>query len=136
MQYIHLNATGELPDISALRPSKAVVLAEEAVSTARQAEISRWLVQSGCLYMMAWGEACSLWQDTVHQANLANFADDIVPDDQLVITTCHEDESLRDVFWFAKYTAMHPCYPGLHKLILHLSPAQREQEILDEYHAV
>ncbi len=43
----------DLPEVSANAPFKAVVVIEESVSPERRAEISKWLVQSGCIYMMA-----------------------------------------------------------------------------------
>jgi hypothetical protein len=71
MNYLHLTASGRLPDISALRPFKTVVIVEETVTADRQAAISQWLVESGCRYMMAWGADCRSWDQSMTQANAA-----------------------------------------------------------------
>lgn len=133
MDYLQLTSSSELPDISALRPFKAVVIVEDAVSSDRQAAISRWLVESGCLYVMAWGIDCGEWESSVELANFEAFDFDEIPDDCVVMTTWHEGESLKDVFWFSKHSAMHPCRQLQSILLLHLSPTGREQEMSNEY---
>lgn len=67
------------PAIAALAPFRAVVIAEQSVTPAWQSLISDWLVHSGCLYMMAWGQDCSSWDDSVDLANLKFFAFGEVP---------------------------------------------------------
>lgn len=133
MVYVRLTPASQLPDLAALRPYKAVVIVEETVTPARQAEISRWLIASGCVYMMAWGEDSASWEESVDHANLAAFEFGEIPDDCLVITTQHGHESLREVFWFSKHTAMHPCFPLHNIVLLHLSPDEREKEFRAAY---
>jgi hypothetical protein len=139
VDYLLLTTSTELPDISALHPFKAVVIVEDTVTPDRQAEISQWLVDEGCLYMMAWGEACRSWEESVDLANLETFDFGEIPDDRLIVTTWHADESLKDVFWFAKHTAMHPCFPLNKTVLLHLAPMApmaskaREKELTDEF---
>lgn len=136
MNYIQVTASTELPDLSELRPFKALVIVEDAVTPERQAVISRWLVDSGCLYMMAWGEDCASWQESVDRANIETFNSGEIPDDCVVITTSHEDELLKQVFWFSKHTAMHPCFELDNTLLLHLTTVTREQELTDTYNGV
>lgn len=133
MQYIQLISSNELPDISDLRPFKAVVIAEDTVTSDRQAAICQWLVESGCLYMMAWGQDCGSWDDAVNHANIEAFDSEEIPDDCVVITTRHEDESLKEAFWFSKYSAIHPCFRIENTVLLHLSPIGREQELGEKY---
>jgi hypothetical protein len=133
MQYLHLAPSDALPDLSGLRPFKAVVIIATPVRTARQATISQWLVQSGCLYMMAWGDGGASWEQSIQRANREAFSTPEIPDESLVITTGHKVEPLKDVFWFAKHTAMHPCCKLDHVLLLHLSMVEREQELCAEY---
>lgn len=130
--YLQLSASSELPEFSS-PPFKAVVIAEDSVSPKRRAEISRWLVESGCLYVTVWGTESSAWNDAVNLINLESFGFEKIPDDRLVITTCHERESLSEAFWFSKYSAMHPCAELSDTVLLHLSAAEREQEIRDQY---
>ena len=133
MKYVQLTSSSDLPDISSLRPFKAVVIVEDAVPPDRQAAICRWLVDSGCVYMMAWGERCSTWGESAELANRAIFDSGEIPDDRVVITTWHADEPLKEVFWFSKYTAMHPCFPLDNTVLLHLSPLEREHELSAEF---
>ena len=45
----------------------------------------------------------------------------------------HEDESLSEVFWFSKHTAMHPCSMLENVVLLHLASAEKAQELTAEY---
>jgi hypothetical protein len=112
---------------------KAVVAVEATVTPQWQSLVSDWLVQSGCLYMMAWGQGCSSWDDSVDIANLERFNFAEIPDDQFVMTTWHSDEPLTEVFWFSKYTASHPTVELRHTLLLHISSENREREFLQSY---
>jgi hypothetical protein len=133
MQYLQLTPSGKLPDISGLRPYKAVIIIEAIATPTQQAHISQWLVESGCLYMMAWGDNCASWDKSVQLANREAFVTPEIPDTALVITTWHEDELLKDVFWFAKYTATHPCCKLDNALLLHLAATENEQKIGAQY---
>ena len=133
MRYLHLTSKVVLPEIGSLRPFKAVVIVEEDVTDERRREISRWLVASGCVYAMAWGKDCSAWDDSIDWANVDAFESSEIPDDCLVITTWHEKESLIDVFWFSKHTAMHPCHTLDNVLLLHLATHEREADIVAQY---
>jgi hypothetical protein len=135
MQYIQLTPTTEPPDVSALSPFKAVVIIEDVVTPERRLGISRWLVESGCLYVMARGPDSDSWHDSVQTANVAAFDVDEIPDDRLIIATSHGDEPLDEVFWFSKYTAMHP-WPTLETVLLvDLATAGRERELCEAYEA-
>jgi hypothetical protein len=129
MKYLQLTPSGKLPDISGLRPYMAVIIIEAIATPTQQAHISQWLVESGCLYMMAWGDNCASWDKSVQLANREAFTTPEIPDTALVITTSHEGELLKDVFWFAKYTATHPCFRLDNALLLHLAATENEQKI-------
>jgi len=138
MHYIRLTSAVALPDISGQRPFKAIVivddtLADEPMAREQQTIVSKWLVAAGCLYLMSWGKGCSSWNDSVNLANLEAFQFGEIPDDQLVVTTSHANEALRDVYWYSKYTAMHPCFSLDHTVLLHLSSVDREDEFRAEY---
>src|SRR5215213_4311350 len=105
--YVRVAPEGDMPDVAA-SPARVVVIAESAVSPFWQARVSTWLARSGCLYMMAWGENCSSWDDSVDVANLEEFNFGEIPDDRFIMTTWHTDEPLREVFWFSKHNATHP----------------------------
>ncbi len=71
-RYIRLSEGDPLPDLSALRAFKALLIVDEEPSADWQNSVSAWLVDQGCLYMMAWGKDCSSWDTSVDDANLAN----------------------------------------------------------------
>ncbi|MDA1323627.1 MAG: hypothetical protein O3C34_02675 [Proteobacteria bacterium] len=63
-RYVRLRDGSTLPDVSDLKPFKAIVVLEAQTTLAWQKMASTWLVKSGCLYMMAWGEDCGSWDDS------------------------------------------------------------------------
>lgn len=120
LRYVQVQDGEPLPDVGDLKPFKAIVVVENRPSYAWQGRASSWLVDSGCLYMMAWGDDCESWDDSVDLANLEAFDFDDIPDEESVMTTWHESESLEDVFRFAKTLAHHPEVALDNVLILHV----------------
>ena len=133
LKYIQLDPGNDLPDISDLRPFKAIVVIEDEVPQIWQWEVSRWLVQSGCSYMMAWGKECGSWEESVDEANQEAFNYEDVPPEQVVMTTCHEDEELSEVFWFAKHRAFHPSNDLGNTVILHISGEAKKDDLQSLY---
>jgi hypothetical protein len=130
--YLLIRPGEELPDITKLKPFLSILVSQETVDPAWREAVSKWLVKSGCTYMLAWGEECSAWEDAVDLANIEQFNFGEIPEDELVVTTMHENESLIDVFRFAK-TAEHACVEFSNTLILHLSFQNTETEFLIQY---
>jgi hypothetical protein len=131
VQYLHLLPAADMPKFSAAGPFKAIVVVDQAIEPERRDAICRWLAETGCLYMMAWGTNCGDWVTATEQANRAKLADDEdIPSEQLTIATAHENDALKDVFWFAKYTAMHPCHVLDNTIVLHLAATAREEELI------
>jgi hypothetical protein len=126
LEFLRITEDGSLPAPKTEAPYKCVIVVEAEVSPARQMEISRWLVSSGCLYMMAWGIGCSSWDDSVDLANLEQFGFEDTPDKSFVMTTWHESESLREVFEFSR---LHVELTRL--LILQVNGIDRKQELLE-----
>lgn len=136
IRYLRLRTGDPLPDIRDLSPFKAIVIIDGLVDPQWQADTSRWLADSGCRFMMAWGNCCSSWDDSVDIANIEQFdASDISADD-FILTTWHEDEPLRDVFEFAKFAAHHPTVTMPSLLLLHISAVDRRDEFEALYEAV
>jgi len=121
MKYIYLAPEVELPEISYLEPFKAIVVVDSVVSSKWQAQVSSWLVDSGCRYMMAWGTDCSSWDDSVDFASLEAFNFQDTPEDRFVMTTWHSDDPLEEVFSYAKYSAQHPVLELKHLVIVHIT---------------
>ena len=128
LHYFRLGKSTELPDLSHYSPFKAVISAEEAPTADRQREISRWLVAAGCRYVLACGENCGSWCDSVREANLAVYDIDTMDERDFVMTTGHPHESLRAVFWYAKKMAKHPKMALENCVVLHLGNQNRAAE--------
>jgi hypothetical protein len=135
IEYLRLTTQTPLPNIQHLRPFKAVVIVEIPVDSDWQWQVSQWLVASGCLYMMAWGFECSSWDDAVDWANLEMFNYGNIPDNAFVMTTWHEKQSLKNVLWFAKYTAIHPDVSLQNTLLLAIS-CNNNKKILELYNII
>ena len=133
LTYLQLPPGSEAPALEHLSPFLAIVLAEEEVTELWQAEISRWLVASGCRYLLAWGRDCEAWHDMVEDAALKAFDYEDVPEEHKVIATWHEDEDREEVFWFAKHRASHPGHSFKATVILDISARNRKDEIEAEY---
>ncbi len=85
--------------------------------------------------MMAWGIESSSWDDSVDVANLTVTGSDDVPNDQVVMTTWHDDEPLAETFWYAGFTAHHPTVSLDRVAIIDIGPTNREAEMLEAYAA-
>ncbi|MCU7842060.1 MAG: hypothetical protein KZQ82_00025 [Candidatus Thiodiazotropha sp. (ex Lucinoma annulata)] len=133
MKYLHLQPEQTLPKWPDLRPYQAVVVIEEKVSSEWQEEVSEWLVETGCLYMMAWGLNCSSWDDSVDMANLKKFNYEKVPESEFVLTTWHENEPLKEVFFYSKNNAIHPVVGVLDPVIVHISKQDMSNAHIAEY---
>ena len=133
IQYIQLYTDSKLPDILELKPFRSVLIIEDLVAEEWQLKVSDWLVASGCLYMMAWGKNCSSWDGSVDLANLKEFSNEEIPDDKLVMTTWHENEPLKDVYFFSKHSATHPEVKIDNTLLLHISRGNKEKDFLIDY---
>lgn len=132
VSYLHLppgeNAAAMLP----AAPFIAVIVSTQPVEASWQSTVSHWLVENRCLYACSWGVGAEAWHDSIDWANLK--ADDFnVTEASHVLTTCHDEESLDEVFWFAGHAAHHGVITLEHVLILDISPEAREAEVLSRY---
>jgi hypothetical protein len=131
--YLHLKPGDDPPPVADIAPFKAVIIIEDDVTIQWRDRVSDWLVQSGCLYMMAWGRDCSIWDDSVDWASLEMHNYEEIPDENLVITTWHDQDTLEDVFLFSAHTAQHPVKDLGNTLIVDIGPNAREASILSLY---
>ena len=128
-----LMASGASPPDIGGQPFRAVIVIEDEVTDEWRDLVSKWLVGSGCLYMMAWGQGCTKWDDSVDHANLAEFDWGDIPDDKFVMTTWHESEALEETFWFAKFSAFHPTVSLPRLVIVHVANEGRCDELVKLY---
>lgn len=131
--YLHIRPGGSLPNVGHLSPFRAVVVVDAVVTSEWQALVSDWLVQSGCLYMLAWGRECSSWDDSVDFANLEQFDFEDVPSERFVMTTWHADVPLAGVFAFCKHHASHPSVSIHNTLVVHIADDGDELRIVTAY---
>ncbi len=132
--YFHMSPETPCPEIIAM-PSRFIVVIEADVSRAWRKLVSDWIVASGCLYMMAWGRDCSSWDDSVDWSNIDRFDEKPIPNDEFVITTWHERETLAEVFCFAKTMAAHRFVELDRTVILDISVTRRKDKLLGIYNA-
>ncbi len=115
------------------KPYTALVIIDANVTNDWRNEVSAWLVDTGCLVMMAWGNDCSLWDDAVDWANLEKFSYE-VPDGETISTTWHENEDIIDVFHAARFNIFaFDERTNERLLILDINDAPRETEIRKLY---
>lgn len=133
VHYLHLLPGGQLPLVSHFLPSRMVVIAEMDVAPAWRALVSSWLVRSGCLCMMAWGERCDLWDDVVDWTLLEEFGFGDIPAERFVMTSWHEGQTLDEVFAYCKQLALFDSVPLAQTVLLHVAKQSAEQQIMDVY---
>lgn len=131
--YLHLVPGAALPDLSRFAPFRAVVMVDAKLTVSWQMQVSDWLVDSGCLHVMAWGRDASLWDHSVAMANLAQCGFGPIPKESQVVTMSHEVESLGEVLWFCKNCANHPVVALQHTVLIEISDLGDEGMVLRAY---
>lgn len=132
LQYLHLRPDEAPPPVGS-RPSRAVIVSDVEVTQDWRNRIAQWLLQSGCLYVVAWGVECEVWHDTVDWTNLEAFDFGDIPDEKFVMTTWHPDEPLSEALWFAGQCAFHPHVKLDETAIIHITNEAEEAGMLDAY---
>lgn len=132
LQYLHLRPDQAPPELTS-RPFRAVIVSDAEVTQDWRNRIAEWLLESGCLYVVAWGVECEVWHDTVDWTNLEAFDYGDIPDDKFVMTTWHTDEQLAEALWFAGQCASHPDVELDETVIIHIGNEAREAGMLETY---
>jgi hypothetical protein len=133
LKYLHLSPSSELSALEGLRQFKAVIVVEADVHETMMWDVSRWLIESGCLYALAWGKDCDQWREAIDDAAQEAVNYEEMPEAKRVFVTAHEDEELEEAFWFAQHRAVHPAHDLNTTLILHLADAPRREELEAAY---
>ncbi|WP_337827288.1 DUF7684 family protein [Pseudonocardia sp. TMWB2A] len=136
IEYHCIKEAGDLPKLGFSEPFKAGIIADIAVDPDRQTQVAEWLYSSGCRYTCAWGVEASSWELASDFAYLeaSNFED--TPDSQFCLTTCHEGEPLREMFYFLKYLSGY--YDGSFNndvVLIHISDFERT-DLIQEYEMI
>ena len=134
MNYICLPPESNPPSIPSV-PSRFLVIADVTTSAPWIENVCRWIVASGCLYMMAWGRNGMRWEGFVDRINDDEFAGREVPMNRFIFTTTDypDHTSLSEFFSLAKITATHPDVKLVRTVILHISAMNRHKELLWQY---
>ncbi len=128
MKYIWLGEADNLPDIGEFSPFKTLLSIDETASTARQHEISTWLVRMGARHVTIRGEDCLSWKESIRHANLEMVSLDDMQPEQFVMITTHPHEGLRSVFRQVSKHASHTHVDLNITIIIHLSEQSSENE--------
>lgn len=87
-----------------------VVACDPTLMPDKQADISTQLVAKDCRYVLAWGIDSSSWDDSVDMAFIATDPEFNPPNDRMVMTTWHDNETIDDVVWFALMNTNFDCH--------------------------
>jgi hypothetical protein len=129
-RYLRLEPEAVLPALDPHRAFLALVIIRDEVTPDWQWAVSKWLVESGCLNMAAWGIECSSWDDSVDFANLEEFSYGDIPEDRFVMTSWHEHDTLDEVIEFVKHSPVHPMIVLTEALIIDISREDHEAEVI------
>jgi len=124
VKYVQLSPGSAPPPLESHAFLAIFVIAEKVDDEWRE-KICRWVVDEGCLFMMAWGVDCVLWHDAVDQANIEDFPDSDIPWDRFVMTTWHPRETLQKAFRFAHVAASHPEVDFLRPILIDICSEDR-----------
>jgi len=135
VRYLHLPAGSEPPVIGQDGPFRAVVVIEQTVEQGWRDRMGGWLVRSGCLFAMTWGQEAEVWHDSVDWALMKLHDFNAIPDDKHVMTSWHDDEPLVEVFWFSDHCAWHATVDLVDTWIIDIHADNREALMLADYAA-
>ncbi len=132
LKYVHLSPSETPPQLTC-EPFRALIVSEVEVTQEWRDRIAKWLLESGCLYVIAWGVECENWHDTVDWTNLEEFDFGDIPDSKFVMTTWHTNDPLFEAMWFAGQCAFHADVELTETVIVHVAAEPRQAELLENY---
>ena len=121
MEYLALPSAAPPPVLQRDAPFKAILIADIPCDLDRQYQLSDWLLAAGCRYVMVTGRYSEGWTQMLDATNLARFNFETMPDAEVVIATDHPGDMLTDIFWFSRYSAMHPLTELKELVCVHLT---------------
>lgn len=123
--YLHLSPGAAPPPWTGPAPFKAVLVLDTPADAVWRTAIAAWLARSGCRYALAWGIDCEAWHDAIDDDAIAAFPGE-PRDDDLIMTTWHDDEPLEEVAHFTAHAAQHPSLDLPATLVVHVAAAPDE----------
>ncbi|MEM9840670.1 MAG: hypothetical protein AAF830_16155 [Pseudomonadota bacterium] len=133
--YLHLKAGEALPLSPFDGEYICVLILEESASSDWRSEVSDWLVDTGCINVMAWGSSSSSWRDSISDGCLDDEDPTDLAEADAPLVTWYDDETLEEVFRQAKQNLMHPGADNAAVLLLDVSPVVRFKDMLDRFDA-
>lgn len=130
VEYKHLKPESSLPVLKVSGYFKAAVIIEANCSEEWRNTVSDWLVKTGCKYMCAWGLECSKWDDAVDWSSIALCGES---EEEFVMTTWHENDSLKEFFEFVKTSAIHSCHELEECIIVHIAEQSNYEAVVNEF---
>lgn len=113
-------------------PYPCLIWSEMETSSDFKLELSKKLIKTDCRYIVAGGIECSLWDDAGDFAFIASNDDYDPPDEQFVMTSWHEGESLVEVVRFFALNTNFDRHDFRHFLIVHIGESQEmEFELIE-----
>lgn len=76
-----------------------IYIADENISNEEQESLSNQIVTSGCRYAVCTGYNSSNWDNSIDMADIKRNGGEVL-DENLVLTTWHDNESLEDIVFF------------------------------------
>jgi len=103
---------------------------DPSVTPEEQYSQSRELVAAGCKFALCAGINASSWHDAIDDAYLATDENYSPPDETMIMTTWHENESLAEVMWVALHCTDFDDHHFRKLLVLLVGPDSKvEQEV-------
>jgi hypothetical protein len=98
MYLLAVDSPDQISDLALDSPHFGVLLAWNCASESPEVllRIARKLISLGGVYFCCWGDGCELLHDSIDQVAMEVDA----RSDPVIMTTWHDDESLREVLWF------------------------------------
>ena len=127
--YVHLPPQSPLPALNPER-CKVVLLARQPADLQWEKVVAEWVLEQQCFYFMAWGVDCSGWEWLVDFAFIKSLGENPLTDENLILTTSHNGESLQEVLWYCEICAAHPIWPLHRTLILDIGGRDEREEVL------
>ncbi len=126
------NSDLHIPDH--LSAFKCLIVVERDIPAEFRARVSEQLVRAGCLYALAWGRECSSWDDSIDWAHLDTQNGAEFREEDHVVTTWHDEDSLADTVAFARSCA-HPIVTLDDLVVLDLGLNDRREQFAALYAA-
>ena len=120
MEHLLVERAKGLPTWTFHSPYLAVLWIFEGVTGRWQKNVSEWLIDTGCLYVLAWkgGVGGHSWIESVDEARKNVVAPGHIAESHSVVTACYEYVALGAVLKFAENDAVHPTAGRLPSLLL------------------